>query len=266
MALRFSPPRGVFRVLLVSLLILGACAPVREHEGDDEAAQDFKPLAECPDVPRDQKESFAKRRSKFPFQISLDSHFTAAEVNLIQQSVSAWNQVSQARYHQNFFEIVSHSAPLADIHNIINCSYPNNPNELFIFRIESPHRWRSLGHTDFQLGVTHHCFMMARGAQGVSKVTGTTIVIGHQAIGAKFHQFKSIILHELGHAVGLDHSCSENGAKPGHLSCIGINRPHEYRLASMFPTLEPRETREDLNRNDQTRGGCTARRTWSNSH
>ena len=80
-----------------------------------------------------------------------------------------------------------------------------------------------------------------------------------------------MILHELGHSLGLDHSCDTSGGSDGFIGCSELPSDHEYRFAVMFPGLKARvavvdpdsgtvnfapETRETLTSNDADRASC----------
>jgi hypothetical protein len=76
----------------------------------------------------------------------------------------------------------------------------------------------------------------------------------------KFPDLTSIILHELGHVLGLNHSC-EGTAKAGTPNCNDTALPPDYSLASMFPSFGFDQTgagqiKQSLGANDQSRANC----------
>jgi hypothetical protein len=80
------------------------------------------------------------------------------------------------------------------------------------------------------------------------------------AQGQKLPDLQSIILHELGHLIGLNHTC-EASAKSGVPSCNDPNLSPDYISASMFPVFTFDQTgmgqqKRDLQTNDQTRTNC----------
>lgn len=78
--------------------------------------------------------------------------------------------------------------------------------------------------------------------------------------GKKRPDLQSIILHEFGHMVGLNHSC-EGSARAGVPSCTSPSINTTYVQAVMYPTfsfdrLGAGEIRRDLMENDQGRANC----------
>lgn len=78
--------------------------------------------------------------------------------------------------------------------------------------------------------------------------------------GKKLPDIESIMLHEFGHLVGLNHSC-ETFSKAETPNCNDPDLPREYFMASLFPIIlfpdkVHGEVRDELQQNDQERGNC----------
>jgi hypothetical protein len=76
----------------------------------------------------------------------------------------------------------------------------------------------------------------------------------------KYPDLFSIILHELGHLLGLNHSC-EGFTKSGTPSCNDSSLNPDYSLASMFPSFGFDQTgagqvKQSLGNNDESRANC----------
>jgi hypothetical protein len=93
------------------------------------------------------------------------------------------------------------------------------------------------------------------------KITGASILLnfeGYNAPGRQRIDVESLLLHELGHVIGLLHSCngSTNGAIDGTSSPMCGSAPDAYTEAVMFPYLEVQQERRDLKQNDYDRINC----------
>ncbi|MDR3607906.1 MAG: hypothetical protein P4M08_11075 [Oligoflexia bacterium] len=71
---------------------------------------------------------------------------------------------------------------------------------------------------------------------------------------------QTILLHELGHVLGLNHSCNDT-TTPGFPTCTGSGANSDYQEAVMYPVFGfysngQGEQRRSLNDNDESRANC----------
>ncbi|MCC7440745.1 MAG: hypothetical protein IT285_03870 [Bdellovibrionales bacterium] len=72
---------------------------------------------------------------------------------------------------------------------------------------------------------------------------------------------ESIYLHEMGHLIGMDHSCAINSNSQGVPDCNDLNDSHPYFVAVLFPSIffpdgQNGEERRVLQANDMGRANC----------
>jgi hypothetical protein len=199
--------------------------------------------------------------------------FTEAERGSISKAIEEWNQNAQSSLHRPFLEMKLGDFPgLVPGSHISSCQFNGGDASSFaILRETDDEVWSSMGMTESNPGFTVRC-KKAGSLDRQAVLLNPTLVPSFQ--------LASVVVHELGHALGLDHSCTNDEGSETYISCKDLTENHPYRDAVMFPTLRvpsqssysPTSTRrviapqvtgaeikEELQRNDMDRANCLYR-------
>lgn len=94
-----------------------------------------------------------------------------------------------------------------------------------------------------------------------NQITAATILLNFEGFNAPGRQrvdVESLLLHELGHVLGLLHSCNGSSGnvvdRTAAPACASA--PSRYRNAVMYPVLNVGQERRDLQQNDFSRVNC----------
>lgn len=208
----------------------------------------------------DQQRSFMGKNTAFPIQVMVDDAFSKSEQTAISKAIDKWNALGNDVAGHQFFSITVSQIPEAAKSFDIN-SCQNSPNDgsdathYYLVKETNFSRWkRDLGLNDSTPGVTLRCDRDKRLVQ-------QTVIIQTKVTDPL--QFESIVLHELGHSLGLDHSCNNKAATDNFISCDQLPAEHPYRQAVLYPSLRARasisstpEIRQELQQNDRDRTQC----------
>jgi hypothetical protein len=226
--------------------------------GSCSSQDDSNPIAgkNCPSLSSDQIASFMDSLKQNSAPIIADRNFTSDEQTAIQTAVNKWNQLGSSNLNLTFFKLSFGSIP-EDARNADprTCtSDTQTSNQFYIIKETSQTHWASLGFNDHTPGATLRC-------QGGNQLIKQVVMIDTPIIDPE--QFLSVVLHELGHSTGLDHSCTDSQGVANFRWCGDLPETHPYRQAVMFPSLELRaspsdqpQIKENIQPNDSERVEC----------
>ncbi len=233
---------------LTVLLTLGiACAP-KEEEVSKECV-----------VNADQSGLFKGHWAARPVPLAVEAvDFSASELVELQSAIGKWNTFFEAS--KGFKLYLSGSSSLTTVNSggaritkATVCSQtivtPSGfSNSIKIYKTRSGWPYGSQ-----VMALTSLCPITKPSAQ-FRQFVAAVVEINYQnyfVAGTPLPDLQSIVVHELGHILGLDHSCNGSGC---------TSAPDEYRSAVMYPSLGfdgiYGRVKREVSTNDQERANC----------
>lgn len=241
-----------FLQISITLSLLGLSACISESAPS--------PGQYC-EVPEEQWDSFMPRMNwnkDRPVRVSIDPRFANSGSNhlvSIERALDAWNSFGSHSLRGKLFEyatapVAANAGPASASDS--NCdSFVGGSNAAFaIVREDSQERWAGLGLQKNVPAVTARCYSNGNLEKQV-------ILINTKY--ADSQQFMGIALHELGHAVGLGHSCNTDEGTPHYIGCKDISESHPFYAAIMYPVFRvgsASDVKRGLRTNDMLRAHC----------
>jgi len=225
-----------------------------------------KVISTC-NVPSDQSGTISGHWLTTPIPLAFhEGDFNSSEINAIVAAVNTWN---------TFFQDSKQKTQELSVttNGNINMSTQSNPNtqgslcsqsiltgntftgSVVIYKLTS---WPS-SYPGAAIALTSFCTTKQ---SNYPSMYMAIMEINYQNFFTRnqFPDLQSITLHELGHVLGLDHTCSSSGAA-GFPNCRDPNLNPSYTAASMYPTFYfsadgSGQVKQDLGTNDESRVNC----------
>jgi len=232
--------KGYVALMVLSFLAV-SCAPETKKE-----TQSSSYFLAC--GPKNQQGAYAHpidARKSVP--MTVDARFSESERKKIESAVQTWNETSREIFKIRYQDLSTRSSPTSTS----DCQFPGSGNTLSVIKETDMNHWKSLGLTEFNPGVTIRC------TQNKGFVVRQVVMLNFD-LGVKADQIETVVLHELGHAIGLRHSCSPAGDSPSYISCLKVDevKNHPYHDAVMYPVIEVGTIKDQLTENDLERAAC----------
>ena len=164
--------------------------------------------------------------NELPIRLYLDPKFKSSQVDLIKAAIGAWNNFSVISIKQKMFEIVETRA-LVNFHGYFSgydfCADTAITEGVYVVSEDSVSHWKQLGYSEATGGMTIRC----------SAGASPRMIMMLNSVELTEDLFVGAALHELGHVLGLDHSCNNRDKGDGTIVCERLGKSHPYRLAVM---------------------------------
>lgn len=264
-------------LLLSALALLGSSCSVRVSNAA--ANGRITNYTSCA-LPKDQgKGSMNGRWSSIPVPLVFDRDFYVTDngeaVNALRSAVLSWNTWAGLR-GLGAFQISNDGAGVTAGRNIpelsdcAQASYSSSVTDVVgIWKISGSSPWHTNARPSCGVNPdTTPGKILPFGVQGQTdwiiqsgRIVGASILLNfedYNSVGKQRVDVESLMLHELGHVLGMLHSC--NGSGGGSIDSTSSPAcsvaPAQYTTAVMFPFLMVNQERRRLQQNDYNRINC----------
>lgn len=205
----------------------------------------------------DQKDTLQARWYSGPVPLASATSFSTGERESFESAAAQWNDFFSHTHGSSVFQVQGPSSQALGTPSDL-CSKTIVYGGVFSGQVVV-HKVNNWSNGNGVIALTSFC--PSGSGNGYPAIYNAMIELNYKdywASGKKQPDLNSILVHELGHLLGLDHSCTVSGGTSGFVQCNGAPQP--YLSAVMYPTVLfnglQGEQRRDLDGNTQGRANC----------
>jgi len=214
---------------------------------------------------QDQTGTFDGKWKVAPVPLAVEAgKFSEFEKSTIRMAVQQWNKFAQAVYHQPILDVGASGVPEVSATRSGQICASNQPmmvGNQFVSRVVIYKHSAWPYSTAEAIAITSTCPVQAT---PLNQFYDGMIELNYRDFfvsGKRVPDLQSIIVHELGHLLGLRHSCEASTTREGVPICTDPGINSTYKDAVMFPVFGfdsagQGEKRFKPNSNDQGRMNC----------